>query len=86
MAHIWGGGYAAGYYAYAWTEMLDHDAFAWFEQHGGLTRANGQRFRDMILSRGGTAEAAAMYRAFAGRDPRIEPLMEQRGLVTVPVK
>ena len=79
-AHIWIGGYQAGYYAYLWAEVLDHDAFAWLMEHGGLTRDNGQRFRDMILSRGGTEEPAAMYRAFRGRDPRIEPLLAQRGL------
>jgi peptidyl-dipeptidase Dcp len=80
-AHIWSTGYAAGYYAYMWSEVVDDDAYAWFMQHGGMTAANGQRFRDMILSRGGTEDAASMYRAFAGRDPSIEPLMEQRGLV-----
>ncbi|HET7458898.1 MAG TPA: peptidyl-dipeptidase Dcp [Gemmatimonadaceae bacterium] len=85
-AHIWGSGYSAGYYAYMWSEVLDDDAYAWFMEHGGMTAENGQRYRDMILSRGGTEEASAMYRAFAGRDPRIEPLMEQRGLVTVPAK
>jgi peptidyl-dipeptidase Dcp len=79
-AHIWIGGYQAGYYAYLWAEVLDHDAFAWFLERGGLTRENGQRFRDMILSRGGTEEPAAMYRAFRGRDPRIEPLLLERGL------
>ena len=79
-AHIWNGGYQAGYYAYLWAEVLDHDAYAWFTEHGGLTRANGQRFRDMILSRGGTEDAAAMYRAFRGRDPSVEPLLVQRGL------
>ena len=79
-AHIWDGGYAAGYYAYMWSEVLDDDAFAWFEENGGLTRANGQRFRDMILSRGNTEDEATMYRAFRGRDPSIEPLLENRGL------
>jgi peptidyl-dipeptidase Dcp len=78
--HIWGGGYAASYYAYMWSEVLDHDAFAWFEEHGGMTRANGQRFREMILSRGGTQDAGALYRAFRGRDPSIAPLLEYRGL------
>ncbi len=57
-SHIWGGGYSAGYYAYLWSEVLDDDAFYWFEEHGGMTRANGQRFRDMILSRGGTKDMA----------------------------
>jgi len=82
-SHIWGGGYAAGYYAYMWSEVLDDDAYAWFQEHGGMTRANGQRFRDMILSRGGTEEAGALYRAFRGRDPIVQPLLEQRGLTDV---
>jgi peptidyl-dipeptidase Dcp len=79
-AHIWGGGYAASYYAYMWAEVLDHDAYRWFVEHGGLTRANGQRFRDMILSRGDTQEMASLFRAFRGRDPSVEPLLEERGL------
>jgi peptidyl-dipeptidase Dcp len=79
-AHIWSSGYAAGYYAYMWSEVLDDDAYAWFTEHGGLTRANGQRFRDMILSRGGTEDAGAMYRAFRGRDPNVNALLEERGL------
>jgi peptidyl-dipeptidase Dcp len=79
-AHIWGGGYAAGYYAYLWSEVLDDDAFYWFREHGGLTRENGQRFREMILSRGSTQEMSSLYRAFRGRDPSVEPLLEQRGL------
>jgi peptidyl-dipeptidase Dcp len=83
-AHIWGGGYAASYYAYLWSELLDDDAFAWFKEHGGMTRANGQRYRDLILSRGSTDDAAALFRTFRGRDPRIEPLLEERGLVETP--
>ncbi|HEX7113096.1 MAG TPA: peptidyl-dipeptidase Dcp [Mizugakiibacter sp.] len=79
-AHIWGGGYSAGYYAYLWSEVLDHDAYYWFREHGGMTRENGQRVRDMVLSRGSTEDMAAMYRAFRGRDPSVEPLLEQRGL------
>ncbi len=82
-AHIWGGGYSANYYAYMWAEVVDHDAFAWFTEHGGMTRANGQRLRDMILSRGGTGDMAVMYRAFRGRDPSVEPLLEARGLVAL---
>ncbi len=78
--HIWSNGYSASYYAYAWTEMLDHDAFAWFQGNGGLTRANGQRFRDMVLSRGNTLDYATMYRAFAGRDASIQPMLVFRGL------
>ena len=79
-SHIWPGGYSASYYAYLWSEVLDDDAYAWFGEHGGMTRQNGQRFRDMILSRGGTQDPAAMYRAFRGRDPVVEPLLEDRGL------
>jgi peptidyl-dipeptidase Dcp len=78
--HIWHGGYSAAYYAYLWSEVLAHDAFRWFEEHGGMTRANGQRFRDMILSRGHTQDLAPMYRAFRGQDPSVEPLLEFRGL------
>jgi peptidyl-dipeptidase Dcp len=79
-SHIWGGGYAAGYYAYLWSELIDDDAYYWFKENGGMTRANGQRFRDMVLSRGGSQEAAAMYRAFRGRDPIVDPLLIERGL------
>jgi peptidyl-dipeptidase Dcp len=79
-AHIWGGGYSAGYYAYLWSEVIDDDAYYWFKEHGGLTRANGQRFRDQVLSRAGTMDSAALYRAFRGRDPVVEPLLEERGL------
>ncbi len=79
-AHIWGGGYSAGYYAYLWSEVLDHDAFQWFKEHGGLTRENGQAFRDKVLSRGNSEELAKMYKAFRGKDPSVEPLLEFRGL------
>ena len=78
--HIWSNDYAAGYYAYLWAEMLDDDAYAWFVDNGGLTRANGGRFRAMILSRGNTEDLATMYRAFRGRDPEIAPMLANRGL------
>jgi peptidyl-dipeptidase Dcp len=80
-SHIWGSGYAAGYYAYMWTSMLENDAFSWFKEHGGLTRANGQRFRDMVLSRGNTEDLGKMFKDFRGHDPDIEPMLEYRGLV-----
>ena len=85
--HIWANGYSAGYYAYQWTVMLDDDAYAWFEKNGGLTRQNGQRFRDMVLSRGNTLDYAQMYRTFSGHDPQIQPYLEYYGLTggdTVP--
>ena len=78
--HIWGGGYSAGYYAYFWAEVLDHDAFEWFKEHGGLSAENGQVFRDKILSRGNTVELADLYRQFRGKDPSVAPLLENRGL------
>jgi len=78
--HIWSNGYSAGYYAYPWTRMLGQDAFNWFESHGGLTRENGQRFREMVLSRGNTEDYAEMYRAFAGHDPDIQPYLDYYGL------
>jgi peptidyl-dipeptidase Dcp len=81
-AHIWASGYAAGYYAYMWSEMLDDDAYQWFLDHGGLTRANGQRFRDMILSRGDSEDYGQMFRAFYGKDPDVGPLLQFRGLTT----
>lgn len=80
--HIWSNGYSAGYYAYLWTEMLDQDAFAWFQDHGGLTRENGQRFRDMILSKGHTMDYGPMFKAFYGKDPDITPMLVHRGLVS----
>jgi len=79
-SHIWGGGYSAGYYAYLWAEVIDDDAYYWFKEHGGMTRANGQRLREMVLSRGGTGDIGDFYRAFRGRDAVVEPLLEERGL------
>ena len=79
-AHIWGGDYGAGYYAYLWAEMLDDDAFQWFEDHGGLTRANGDRLRRMVLSRGNTEDLADLYKAWLGAEPSIEPMLKYRGL------
>jgi peptidyl-dipeptidase Dcp len=78
--HIWANGYASGYYAYQWTVMLADDSYAWFTAHGGLTRANGQRFRDLILSRGHTLDYGPMFRAFYGKDPDIAPMLAHRGL------
>jgi peptidyl-dipeptidase Dcp len=78
--HIWSNGYSASYYAYAWTRMLGQDAFATFMTRGGLTRENGQRFRDMVLSRGNTLEYADMYRGWAGHDPQIQPYLTYYGL------
>ena len=84
--HIWGNGYSAGYYAYAWTQMLADDAFEWFKEHGGLTRENGDRFRAMVLSRGNTVELAKLYRDWRGQEPSIEPMLIDRGLKAAPKK
>jgi len=78
--HIWANDYQAGYYAYTWSEMLDDDAFQWFEDHGGMTRANGDRFRKMVLSRGNTEDLQKMYAAWSGAKPSIEPMLKDRGL------
>ncbi|WP_436877374.1 peptidyl-dipeptidase Dcp [Siccibacter turicensis] len=79
-AHIFGGGYAAGYYAYLWTQMLADDGYQWFVEQGGLNEANGQRFREAILSRGNTSDLEALYRDWRGHDPQIEPMLKNRGL------
>ncbi|EOF4703590.1 peptidyl-dipeptidase Dcp [Klebsiella oxytoca] len=79
-SHIFGGGYAAGYYAYLWTQMLADDGYQWFVEQGGLTRKNGQRFREAILSRGNSTDLAELYRQWRGHDPQIEPMLENRGL------
>jgi peptidyl-dipeptidase Dcp len=80
--HIWSNGYSAGYYAYPWTRMLAEDAFDWFQTHGGLTRANGQRFRELVLSRGNTLDYGEMYRSFTGHDPDVTPMLRFYGLPT----
>lgn len=82
-SHIFSGGYSAGYYSYFWSEVLDADTVEWFKTHGGLTRANGDRFRDLLLSRGGSREAKAMFREFTGHEPDIQPLLQRRGLDAV---
>jgi peptidyl-dipeptidase Dcp len=80
-SHTFAGGYSAAYYAYIWSEVLDADAVEWFKENGGLTRKNGEHFRATLLSRGGSKDAMALYRDFAGRDPSVQPLLERRGLV-----
>jgi len=79
-SHIWGGGYSAGYYAYLWTEMLADDAYQWFVDNGELTRANGDRFRQMVLSRGNTEDLAKMYEAWRGAPPNSKAMLKYRGL------
>jgi peptidyl-dipeptidase Dcp len=79
-SHVFSGGYSAGYYGYLWAEKLDADTVEWFNENGGLLRKNGDRFRKMLLSKGGTMDAMDMFRAFRGRDAQIEPLLERRGL------
>ncbi len=79
-SHIFAGGYSAGYYSYFWSEVLDAHTVEWIKAHGGLTRANGDRFRSILLSRGGSREALDLFREFTGSDPDIRPLLVRRGL------
>lgn len=85
-SHSFSGGYSAGYYSYIWSEVLDADTVEWFNQHGGLKRENGDRFRATLLSRGGSDDAMNLFRNFTGREPYIEPLLKRRGLEGAPVK
>ena len=79
--HVFAGGYASGYYSYLWTEVLDHNIYEWFEAHGGLTRENGQRFREMVLSRGNTAPVGTFFTNFTGlTEPDMSSLLRFRGL------
>nr|WP_231853658.1 peptidyl-dipeptidase Dcp [Erwinia billingiae] len=78
--HIWGNGYAAGYYAYIWTQMLADDGFEWFNEQGGLTAENGQIFREKILSKGNSEDLKQLYADWRGQDPVIEPMLINRGL------
>src|SRR5437588_3741198 len=79
-SHAFSGGYSAGYYSYIWSEVLDADSVEWIKEHGGLKRENGDRFRQTLLSRGGSADALGLFKNFVGRDPYIEPLLKRRGL------
>ncbi len=83
-SHAFAGGYSAGYYSYLWSEVLDADTVEWFKEHGGLKRENGDRFRAILLSRGGSADALGLFKNFVGRDPYIEPLLKRRGLDRAP--
>ncbi len=79
-------GYSAGYYSYLWSEMLDKDARDWFMENGGLTRENGAHYRETVLSQGGTMDYSMMYKNFAGRDPKVEPMLISRGLMQEPAE
>jgi peptidyl-dipeptidase Dcp len=79
-AHVFAGGYSAAYYAYIWSEVLDADTVAWFEEHGGLRRENGDRFRRFVLGRGNAEDPIAAYERFRGRPAEIAPLLRRRGL------
>ncbi|HEV7951365.1 MAG TPA: M3 family metallopeptidase, partial [Glaciihabitans sp.] len=79
-AHSFSGGYDAGYYSYIWSEVLDADTVEWFKDNGGLTRANGDRFRTLLLGVGGSKDPLEAFRDFRGRDAEIAPLLARRGL------
>jgi peptidyl-dipeptidase Dcp len=80
-AHIFAGGYSAAYYSYLWSEVLDADAVDWFIEAGGLQRGSGEVFARELLSKGGAVDPMAAFTAFRGRPPRVEPLLERRGLL-----
>lgn len=80
-SHIFAGGYSSGYYGYIWSEVLDADTVEWFKENGGLTRSNGDHFRNTLLSRGGSVDSMQMFRDFRGRDADIQPLLRRRGLM-----
>ncbi len=80
-AHIWGGGYSAGYYAYMWSDLLNADAWDWISTNGGMTRANGDRFRKHILSVGNSVDLNQAYKDFTGRTPDIKPLLKNKGFI-----
>ena len=80
-AHIWGGGYSAGYYAYMWSDMLNADAWDWISKNGGMTRANGDRFRKYILSVGNSVDLNQAFKDFTGRTPSINPLLKNKGFI-----
>jgi peptidyl-dipeptidase Dcp len=77
---VFASGYSAGYYSYIWSEVLAADSVEWIKQHGGLDRRNGDRYRDMVLSRGGSIDALKMFRDFTGAEPDVAPLLVKRGL------
>lgn len=80
-AHIWGGGYSAGYYAYMWSDLLNADAWDWISTHGGMTRENGDRFRKYILSVGNSVDLNQAFKDFTGRTPDIKPLLKNKGFI-----
>ena len=83
-SHIFASGYSAGYYSYIWSEVLDANTVQWFKQNGGMTRANGDRFRQILLSRGGSEDALQQFKNFTGGEPDLKPLLERRGLTGAP--
>ena len=80
-AHIWGGGYSAGYYAYTWSKTLDYNSYDWFQAHGGMTRANGERFRKYILSVGNSVDLNKAFRDFTGHDLQVDSYLRNAGLL-----
>ena len=79
-SHSFGGGYSAGYYSYFWSEVLAADSEKWVYEHGGLTRANGDHYRQTVISRGGSSDALGLFCTFIGGEPDVKPLLKRRGL------
>ena len=80
-AHIWGGGYSAGYYAYMWSDVLNASAWDYIVKNGGMTRANGDRFREYILSVGNSRDLNQAFKDYTGKDPDIKPLLRNKGFI-----
>ncbi|MEO0902458.1 MAG: M3 family metallopeptidase, partial [Bacteroidota bacterium] len=83
-AHIFQGGYSSGYYSYKWAEVLDADAFAYFKEEGIFNKDVALKFKEHVLSKGGTENPMTLYKRFRGEEPKIEPLLERAGLINKP--
>jgi peptidyl-dipeptidase Dcp len=79
-AHIWGGGYSSGYYAYTWSKTLDYNAYDWMQANGGMTRENGERLRKYILSVGNSVDLNQAFKDLVGHEMKVEPYLKNAGL------
>jgi peptidyl-dipeptidase Dcp len=80
-AHIFQGGYSSGYYSYKWAEVLDADAFAYFKENGIFNPEIAKKFKEHVLSKGGTENPMELYKRFRGQEPQLEALLERAGLL-----
>lgn len=80
-SHIFNGGYSSGYYSYKWAEVLDADAFSYFQEKGIFNKEVATKFKENILAKGGTAHPMKLYKQFRGQEPQVEPLLKRAGLI-----